>query len=520
MPRTPDTFVAAMRRRFLSACQRAPKRVRLAFFGCGALLMLGFAPSGQFWLVPFAMLPLLFSCLVSTPRAAAWHGFAFGCGLFLAGIYWFYVSIHVFGAAPLWIAIFLMLSVVVIMGLYNAAAAWLICKLSLGRIGMLVAIAPAAWVLVEWLRGWFLSGFPWMTLGYSQIDSPLAGFAPLLGVYGVSAVLLLCTAALLAALLLESTRRFAFLAVAVLPWILGQALLQVEWTRPAGDAIRTNIVQGGVSQDQKWLPEQFMKTLALYRDATFAAGDHSLVVWPEVALPASIDQVEGFLDVIESRIVANGQSLLLGILERDYSGETVYNSVLMINGEERRTYRKRHLVPFGEYFPVPDFVREWMRLMSLPNSDMTPGDATQALLETADGEKVAVAICYEDAYGAEQLYAFPQATLIVNVSNDAWFGDTIAPHQHLEIARMRALEVGRYVIRATNNGVSAFIDEKGEILEAGPQFQFVSMSRDIIPMSGMTPYARSGNGPLVLALITLLAVAGGHARRVHSARNV
>lgn len=508
-----DSFAVAVRQRFLSACERTPRRVWLAYFACGALLTLAFAPSGQFWLAPLATIPLLFSCLVSTPRIAAWHGFWFGCGLFLAGIYWFYVSIHVFGEAPLWIAIFLMLSVVVIMGFYNAAAAWLICRLAGGRILAFVAIAPAAWVVIEWLRGWVLSGFPWMSLGYSQIDSPLAGFAPLLGVYGVSLVLVLCAASLLAAALVDSRRRYAFLAVAVLPWVAGQALLQIEWTRPAGDAIRTTIVQGGVSQDQKWLPQQFARTLDLYRDATLNGRDHSLVVWPEVALPAAIDQVEAYLDDIERRVVANGQSLALGILERDFAQGAVFNSVLMINGKDRRTYRKRHLVPFGEYFPVPDFVREWMRLMSLPNSDMTPGDARQALLETASGEKIAVAICYEDAYGAEQLYAFPGATLIVNVSNDAWFGDTIAPHQHLEIARMRALEVGRYIVRATNNGVSAFVDEKGKILQTGPQFEFVTMTRDVVPMSGMTPYARSGNLPLVLGLLAVLAVFGLQARR-------
>jgi apolipoprotein N-acyltransferase len=290
-------------------------------------------------------------------------------------------------------------------------------------------------------------------------------------------------------------------------------LLKVDWTRPVGDALRTTIVQGGVSQDRKWLPEQFNKTLALYRDATLSGKDHSLIVWPEVALPATIDQVETYLGEIEERLLANDQSLLLGILERNFSNAEIYNSVLMLNGKERRTYRKRHLVPFGEYFPVPDFIREWMRLMSLPNSDMTPGDATQALLETTGGEKIAVAICYEDAYGAEQLYAFPVATLIVNVSNDAWFGDTIAPHQHLEIARMRALEVGRFVIRATNNGVSAYIDEKGRILQTGPQFEFVSMTRDVQPLAGMTPYARTGNGLLIALLCSVLMVTRVHRKR-------
>jgi apolipoprotein N-acyltransferase len=504
MSEIPDPMHSVSGKQFLAACARAPILLQISYVVCGALLMLSFAPSGHFWLAPFALMPLFFSCLVSTPRSAGWHGFFFGCGLFLAGTYWFYVSVHVFGEAPLWIAIFLMLSVVTIMALYYAAAAWMVCTMARGRAGMLVAAAPPVWVVVEWLRGWLLSGFPWMTVGYSQIDSPLAGFAPLAGVYGVSAMLLLSSAAMFAAAFLPSWRRLTLIAIAAAPWLVGHLLLEVDWTRPAGDPVRATVVQGGVSQDRKWLPEQFSVTLALYRDAALRAADSKLIVWPEVALPAAIDQVEDYLDDVEVAVAANGQSLLLGILERSFTDEAIYNSVLMLNGKDRRSYRKRHLVPFGEYFPVPDFVREWMRLMSLPNSDLSPGDAMQPLLETATGEKIAVAICYEDAYGAEQLYAFPQASLIVNVSNDAWFGNTIAPHQHLEIARMRALEVGRYGIRATNNGISAFIDQKGRILESGPQFEFVSMTRDVQPMTGLTPYARYGNSPLIAALLLIL----------------
>jgi apolipoprotein N-acyltransferase len=442
--------------------------------------------------------------LCSTPRDAAWHGFWFGCGLFLAGTYWFYVSIHVFGEAPLWIAMLLLGGLVLIMGLYYAATAWMICRLAGGGLAQFVVIAPSVWVLVEWVRGWFLSGFPWMTLGYGQIDSPLAGIAPVAGVYGVSTALLLSAAAFIAAALSTSSRRRVFALLAIVPWFLGYALQQIEWTQAAGPAIRTTIVQGGISQDQKWLPEQFPRTLGLYRDATLGGQNHELVVWPEVALPAAIDQIENYLASVEDELALNNQSLLLGILERDFATQAIYNSVLMLNGRDRQTYRKRHLVPFGEYFPVPDFVRSWMRLMSLPNSDMTPGDPVQPLLETASGQKLAVAICYEDAYGAEQLYALPEAGMLINVSNDAWFGDTIAPHQHLEIARMRALEVGRYMVRATNNGVSAFVDDKGRILGSGPQFEFVSMTQDIPPMTGLTPYARFGNVPVVLSLFAMV----------------
>ena len=218
------------------------------------------------------------------------------------------------------------------------------------------------------------------------------------------------------------------------------------------------------------------------------------------------NQVESYLELLEGDIRQRRQTLALGILEPHGNGEQVYNSVLMLDGDNRQTYRKRHLVPFGEYFPVPDLVREWLRLLALPNTDMRAGDAVQPLLTTAGGLPVAAAICYEDAYGAEQLYAFPDAAVIVNVSNDAWFGNSIAPHQHLQVARMRALEVGRPVIRATNNGISAFIDYRGGIVDIAPQFELAVLTRLVQPRRDQTPYAAGGNLPLLVILAAILTL--------------
>jgi apolipoprotein N-acyltransferase len=484
-----------------------PRLTRLAFFFCGALLMLSFAPLGWFVLAPVLLLPFLYSTFYAEPRLAARHGFWYGAGLFLAGTYWLYISIHVFGQAPLFVAIFLMLALVVIMGWYYAATAFLISKLAAGHAWRLLLAAPTAWVTVEWLRGWFLSGFPWMTLGYGQIDSPLAGLAPITGVYGVSLLLMLSTSAILVAIVTQQKMRLVALAIAVTPWFAGALVANVEWTREAGPSVRATIVQGGVSQDRKWAREQFRPTLELYRSSILTNQDSDLIVWPEVALPAAIDQVERYVEQLQSDISVQEQTLLFGILERDLDTQKIYNSVVMIDGADkdaRQFYRKRHLVPFGEFFPVPEFVREWMRLMSLPHSDMNAGEAEQPLLRMADGNQLAVAICYEDAYGAEQLYALADATLLINVSNDAWFGESIAPHQHLEIARMRALEAGRYVVRATNNGVSAFIGPHGDLLQTGEQFRYVAMTHDVMPRKGLTPYARTGNWPVVsLALLIM-----------------
>ena len=443
---------------------------------------------------------------LSEPRLAARYGFVFGIGLFLSGTYWIYVSVHVFGQAPLWIALFLMFGLVLIMAAYLALIGWSISTLTTGSAWRLALLGPAIWTVVEWLRGWLFTGFPWLSFGYGQIDSPLAGWAPVVGVYGVSWMLLVSAAAIVPLVLRQGSMPAALVLV-LMPWVAGFALDQEDWTSEAGESVRTTIVQGGVPQDRKWLPEQFAPTLNLYRNALLDAEDSDLVVWPEVAIPAVMHQVRPYLELLQDDVAARGQSLALGILEPHANGRQVYNSVLLLDGEREQTYRKRHLVPFGEYFPVPDFVREWMRLLALPNTDMQEGAGEQPLLVTAAGTRLAAAICYEDAYGAEQLYALPEAAVLLNVSNDAWFGESIAPHQHLQVARMRALEVERSVVRATNNGISAFIDHHGAITATVPQFEFAAMSQDVEPRSGMTPYATTGNWPLLSLLGALVGFA-------------
>jgi apolipoprotein N-acyltransferase len=492
-----------------------PAALRLAFFLAGAMLTIAFAPLRFHAIAPLVVIPVLIACLHARPRDAARLLFWFGTGLFLFGTYWLYTSIHVFGQAPLWIALLLMLGLVAVMGCYFAAIGWLIAALAAGNPWRFVGIAPAGWVAVEWFRGWFLTGFPWMSLGYGQVDSPLAGWLPLFGVYGVSFLVVLSASAFIVVLECTGRKRQLAAAIAVLPWLAGFGLHGVQWTEVAGDPRTTTIVQGGVSQDRKWLPEQFEPTLDLYRDSILQHRDSTLIVWPEVAIPAAADQIEGYLELLQLDLRAGSQTLLLGILERDAAH--IYNSVLMLGDATRQVYRKRHLVPFGEFFPVPDKVREWMRLMSLPHSDMTPGKPQQAPLETSGGDKLAVAICYEDAYGAEQLYALPEATILINVSNDAWFGDSIAPHQHLDIARVRAIEAGRYVVRATNNGISAFIGPRGELLQIAPQFRYATLTMNVPPMKGATPYARVGNWPVVTAALSTVGWFGWRRARLRRA---
>lgn len=488
-----------------------PKASRLVAFLFGALTTLVFAPAEWSWLAPIVTLPLLFLALTLSPRDAAGHFFCYGFGLFLTGTYWIYISVHVFGNAALWIAVLLMVGLSLIMACFLWLAGWLISRLSQGEPWLLLLVGPAAWVAIEWLRGWVLTGFPWLAHGYGQVDSLLAGWAPVLGVYGVSLMLLISTAAILATILTHGRERLIALGIVILPWLLGGILKTVDWTEPYGEAVQASVLQAGIAQDQKWLAEKREETLAFYRDATLRMAKGDLVIWPEVAVPAVTDQVGPYLDTIESIARNRQQTVLFGILERNFerADGRIFNSILALGADSRQVYRKRHLVPFGEYFPVPASVREWMRMQSLPYSDMSAGDATQPLIVSANGAKIASVICYEDAYGAEQLYAFPDADLILNISNDAWFGDSIAPHQHLQIARMRSLEVGRYSIRATNTGISAFIGADGKILQSGKQFVPEIMTRKVRLHRGATPYVSGGNWPVIgfcFAILGLLWV--------------
>ena len=485
-----------------------PRLTRLLAFVLGTATTLVFAPVGWGYLAPLLVLPLLFVSLTVSPKDAGSHFFWYGLGLFLTGTYWIYTSVHVFGSAPLWVAVFLMVGLASIMATFLRLAGWLTCRVAQGEPWLLLLVGPSAWVLIEWLRGWVLTGFPWLALGYSQLDSWLAGWAPVFGVYGVSLMLMLSAAALLVAILTAGWQRGLALAVVALPWFSGGLLQGVEWTEAYGEPIRTSIVQAGVGQDRKWLPEQRSRSMDFYRRATLQLADSDLVVWPEVAVPAVQDQVPEYLRQVAGDARRNKQTVLLGILERRFDESEdgrIFNSVMAVGAGDVQYYRKRHLVPFGEYFPVPASVRRWMRMQNLPHADLAPGAAIQPLLQTASGLRLALAICYEDAYPAEQLYAFPEADLIVNVSNDAWFGETIAPHQHLQIAQMRALEFGRYAVRSTNNGISAFIRPDGSLLRVGEQFREVVMTADLRAYRGATPFSGVGNWPAVGSSLLLLA---------------
>jgi apolipoprotein N-acyltransferase len=473
----------------------------------GSALVLAFAPFGQYWLAPVAYAVLFIAWRGAAPGAAFRLGYAFGLGSFFAGVYWVFISIHQFGEAPVALAAFLTVGMVAILAVYPGAVGWLAARW-FGTEGPLawLGVLPALWVLIEWVRGWFLSGFGWLAAGYSQTDSWLMAYAPIGGVYGVSWAVLL-TAGALAALVLgaNKARPWALAAVAVV-WGGAFAATDYRWTSPSGQVVSVALLQGNVEQDLKWRPEQLAPTVELYRRMTEEHAGTDLIIWPEAAVPALYEEVSGYLEALAARAAESGSTILLGILTLGPEPGS-YQNALLAPSEPSAVYVKRQLVPFGEYFPVPSFVRSWMRLMSLPHTDLLPGADSPPPLELA-GERIAATICYESLFGAQQLHYLPDATLLVNVSNDAWFGDSIAPHQHLQIARVRAAEAGRYMLRSTNTGVSAVIDPFGRVVSRLPQFETAALRGSVQGFTGRTPYAVWGNYLVVTAALMALIGAG------------
>jgi len=471
----------------------------------GAFTPLAFAPFGLWPLALLAPAALLLAWRGASPRRAAVRGYLYGLGLFALGTSWVYVSMHRFGGLDTPLAAALTALFVLFLAAFPATVGWAWARLSGGRLTAVTALLlfPALWGLVEWIRGLIFTGFPWLLLGYAHTDAPLAGLFPLLGVYGVS--LASATLAGLLAWALDAPRRrgatalAALIAALALAWVVGRP----TWTTASGEPLTVALVQGNVPQDIKWLPEQRAPTLNRYLELTRRHWDADLVVWPETAVPAFAHQVSAFLARLDEEARRTRTALLIGLPVREPASPRYYNAMLAL-GDGEGEYRKHHLVPFGEYLPLRGLLGGVLDFFQIPLSDFSAGPARQPLVRLA-GLPVGVSICYEDAFGEEMLYQFPEAAFLVNASNDAWFGDSFAPHQHLQIARARALESERWMVRATNTGITALIDPQGRIQAQAPAFQVTTLTGTIQPRTGHTPYTRWGNVPAVsLALAGLV----------------
>ncbi|MFW2439704.1 MAG: apolipoprotein N-acyltransferase [Arenicellales bacterium] len=481
-------------------------------FAAGAGLVLSFAPLGLFPLAIISPAILFYFWTTASALRAAWLGFLFGLGLFGAGASWVYVSIHEFGFMPAPLAAVLVFLFVSYLAMFPAVAGWLQARALKPGVYRLLFAAPVFWVLMEWLRGWLMTGFPWLHLGYSQSNSPLMNMAPLLGVYGMS-LLVAILAALIAVMI--SIRRWLqllitgclFAGVIFFSWLAGG----LQFVAPAGEKVDIALLQGNIPLSEKWKPGASHQIIAHYVALSRKVVDDSaIVVWPEGAVPDSWQHVAAWPGLsLPRRQDGSVPDYLIGSIDTAADGN-YYNAAISVVDSNKKPaaneiYRKQHLVPFGEFLPLKPLLGWLIDYLKIPMSDFSSWRGAQPDLMLG-GWPVAVSICYEDAFGEELATPAGDAAFLINISEDAWFGDSLAPHQRLQMAQIRARETGRYFVRAANTGITAVINEKGEITSSLEQFKSGVLVSQVVPMKGLTPYVRYGNS-LFLGLLLLWFIA-------------
>ncbi|NMG43559.1 apolipoprotein N-acyltransferase [Aromatoleum toluvorans] len=470
-----------------------------------------------FAFAPFEVFPLTVASLAilaflaareSRARSGFALGFAWGLGAFLAGVSWLYVALNRYGGMPMPLAALAILLFCAYLALFPAAVGALFARFGRGGVWLRALFFAGLWVGTELLRGWLFTGFPWLALGYSQTPpSPLAGYLPVLGVYGVGGLVALI-AARVALTPWRNLRAAAATLVAVAALsALGYGLGRVAWTSPTGKPVDVALIQTNIEQGLKWRPELLSNWL---ESNARLAREHpaDLVVLPETTLPLLADRLpDGYLEELAAPVAAHGGDLVFGVFLRDARG-AIYNAALSLGASPSQAYAKQHLVPFGEYSPpLFGWFYEFARI---PMSDQTRGAPDQSPLRLG-GQRVAVNICYEDLFGRELIHSLPEATLMLNLSNLAWYGDSLAQPQHLQIARVRALETGRPMLRSTNTGMTALVQPDGRVAGVLPEFQEGVLKIAVQGHEGLTPYARWGDA--AAALLALVAVLAGAVRR-------
>ncbi|MGK0442169.1 MAG: apolipoprotein N-acyltransferase [Pseudohongiellaceae bacterium] len=475
----------------------------------GSLITLSLAPF-NIWplgIVSCTLFVLLFNNITS--QQAILRGWFYGLGLFGSGASWVYVSIHEFGYAPVPLAIFITFLFTGGLALTWAIFGWIYHRyIQQLPAGSLLGFA-AIFVLCEWFRNWFLTGFPWVYIGYGHLETPLAGWSPVGGVFTLGFIVAL-TGAALAQRLLKQCWHYPSLMMVLMLWLTGFALQHIDWVKPADKpVVKIAMVQANISQAVKWDKDQYWPTLNSYnRMSRSLWAENDIVIWPEAAIPGLYHNAKPFLDGMAKHASKHNTALITGIPSVETIGGQHYthNSIVALgNGEG--IYHKQRLVPFGEYVPLEYLLRGLIQFFDLPMSAFSAGSEHQPPLTAADITLVPL-ICYEVVYPDLARQSAANADMLLTISNDGWFGDSIGPLQHLEMAQMRALENGRYLLRSTGSGVSAIVDERGRIVTLGPQFKQAIIRGEAKVMVGATPFSQVGSWPILsLCFFILVALA-------------
>ncbi|WP_066966164.1 apolipoprotein N-acyltransferase [Microbulbifer sp. Q7] len=493
----------------------------------GGLLTLSFAPYNLWW---SSLLSLgLFAWLLAPGGAGAsnpltgknifWLALCFGIGLFATGGSWVYVSITDFGNSSPLLGFLLTGAFVGILALLFALPFPLLARLRANPVSFALAFA-ALWFVSEWCRTWMFTGFPWLFAGYAHVHTWLAGWAPVLSVYGIG-LLLAFTAAVTALFIRraftswKSPSALGLLTAAVLLWPMGLVLSGLEWTTAQGNTTKVGLVQANIPQDKKWQPAFLGETIRRYQSATETLHnqDVDVVIWPEAALPIIYHRSLNLMEALQNNAEQTGTDLITGVLydtEQDFR-QVVHNSAAVF-GKEPQLYHKRHLVPFGEYVPLEDWIRGTIEFFNLPTSFIRPGPSNQSPLQAA-GVNWAPLICYEIVYPQLVAQSSGDAGVLLTLSNDAWFGRSIGPLQHMQMAQMRALETRRYLVRGTNTGVTAIVAPDGRITAQLPQFEQAHMIGEVESRAGYTPFMRIGVWGLVILAALMLVLSAALQRR-------
>ncbi|QZA76844.1 apolipoprotein N-acyltransferase [Deefgea tanakiae] len=487
-----------------------PTALLLQFLS-GTAAVTAFAPLSQAWVILISLWVLFYGWQqAGSARRALLPSFVWGLGYFIGNASWIYISLHTHGNMPAPLAGAAVFLFAAYLALFPMLAGWLTWRLPCPEKWRFTLLAPTLFLLTEWLRGWLFTGFPWASIGSAQIDW-LGGLYPIIGTYGVGWLVALCVSVFLV------DKRFAVgLAIAVLS--TSSLLSQITWTQPMGEPVKVSVLQGNIQQSMKWNSAFYMQSLENYLKLTQQAKGQ-LILMPETAIPSFFKDIPAwYIEELRVAAAAKSATLLLGVATQGENPQHYYNSVVNLAQPEATPYGKSHLVPFGEYIPLPWLFGSIYKVLDMPLSGFQRAPLAQVPFDIVGG-KVAANVCYEDVFGDEIRVNAANATLLANFTNMAWFDGSWAAEQHAQMARARALENGRYLIRATNTGKTAIINPKGQFVAMLAPEQTGILEGEVRHMQGTTPYQWAGDKPVIGLLFGILLAAGIVKRRKQSETN-